>query len=68
MIRARGTTSVKYDATVEFLLQPGDIVQIGSLFPHVPEMTVDRHPERRRLKAGSRRAKATAARPAASIN
>jgi hypothetical protein len=33
VIRAKGTTSVKYDATVEFLLQPADVVQIGSLFP-----------------------------------
>lgn len=42
VIRAKGTTSVKYDATVEFLLQPGDVVQIGSLFPPVPELPLDR--------------------------
>jgi len=42
VIRAQGTTSVKYDATVEFLLQPGDVVQIGSLFPPVPELPLDR--------------------------
>jgi polysaccharide export outer membrane protein len=42
VIRAKGTTSVKYDATVEFLLQPGDVVQIGSLFPPIPELPLDR--------------------------
>ena len=42
VIRAKGTTSVKYDAAVEFLLQPGDVVQIGSLFPSLPELPLDR--------------------------
>jgi polysaccharide export outer membrane protein len=38
VIRAKGTTNVKYEAAVDFPLQPGDIVQIGSLFPTVPEL------------------------------
>jgi polysaccharide export outer membrane protein len=38
VIRAKGTTNVKYEAAVDFLLQPGDIVQIGSLFPVLPEL------------------------------
>ena len=38
VIRAKGTTNVKYEAAVDFLLQPGDIVQIGSLFPMAPEL------------------------------
>ena len=67
VIRARGTTSVRYDAAASFLLQPGDIVQIGSLFPQVPEMTVDR-PGEKAAESGISSAKATAARPAASIN
>ena len=42
VIRARGTTNIKYEAAVDFPLEPGDIVQIGSLFPMAPEMTADR--------------------------
>ena len=41
VIRAKGTTNIKYEAAVDFPLQPGDIVQIGSLFPMAPEMTAD---------------------------
>jgi protein involved in polysaccharide export with SLBB domain len=41
VIRAKGTTNVKYDATVDFMLQPGDVVQIGSLFPLTPELPQD---------------------------
>jgi hypothetical protein len=33
VIRAKGTTTVKYDAVADFLLQPGDVVQVGSLLP-----------------------------------
>jgi hypothetical protein len=65
VIRAKGTTSVKYDATVEFLLQAGDVVQIGSLFPpflNCPWIG-SVHPERRRLKAGSHRARETSPQP-----
>jgi polysaccharide export outer membrane protein len=65
--RARGTTNVKYDAAVDFLLQPGDIVQIGSLFPLVPEMTADR-PGEKAAESGISSAKGAAARPAASVN
>ena len=39
--RARGTTNVKQDAAVDFLLQPGDVVQVGALFPPVPELPLD---------------------------
>jgi polysaccharide export outer membrane protein len=42
VVRAKGTTNVRYEAAVDFLLQPGDIVQIGSLFPTVPELNPDR--------------------------
>lgn len=38
VIRAKATTNVKYDAAADFLLQPGDIVQIGSLFSPLPEL------------------------------
>jgi polysaccharide export outer membrane protein len=38
VIRANGATKVKHGAAVDFLLQPGDIVQIGSLFPTLPEI------------------------------
>lgn len=31
VIRAQGTSTVKYDAAIDFLLQPGDVVQVGSL-------------------------------------
>jgi len=37
VIRAKGTSNVKYSAAADFLLQPGDVVQIGSLFPSAPE-------------------------------
>jgi len=38
VIRAKDTLNVAYDAASNFLLQPGDVVQIGSLFPttHAP--------------------------------
>jgi polysaccharide export outer membrane protein len=39
--RAKGTTNVKQDAAVDFLLQPGDVVQVGSLFPPVPGLPLD---------------------------
>jgi polysaccharide export outer membrane protein len=39
VIRANGTTTVKYDAAVNFLLQPGDIVQVGSSVPPPLEET-----------------------------
>jgi polysaccharide biosynthesis/export protein len=41
VIRAKGTTNVKYDTAADFLLQPGDVVQIGSLFPPAPELPPD---------------------------
>jgi polysaccharide biosynthesis/export protein len=41
VIRAKGTTNVKYDTAADFLLQPGDVVQIGSLFPPMPELPVE---------------------------
>jgi polysaccharide biosynthesis/export protein len=42
VIRASGNTNVKYAAAVDFQLQPGDIVQVGSLFPAAPDLTPDR--------------------------
>jgi polysaccharide biosynthesis/export protein len=41
VIRAKGTTNVKQDAAVDFLLQPGDVVQVGPLFPPVPQLPLD---------------------------
>jgi polysaccharide export outer membrane protein len=41
VIRAKGTTNVKYTAAVDFPLQPGDVVQIGSLFPPAIELPRD---------------------------
>jgi polysaccharide export outer membrane protein len=41
VIRAKGTTNVRYDSAFDFLLQPGDVVQIGSLFPPMPELPLD---------------------------
>jgi polysaccharide export outer membrane protein len=41
VIRAKGTTTVKHDAAVDFLLRPGDVVQVGSLFPPMPELPLE---------------------------
>jgi polysaccharide export outer membrane protein len=41
VIRAKGTTNVKNDAAVDFLLQPGDVVQVGPLFPPVLQLPLD---------------------------
>jgi polysaccharide export outer membrane protein len=41
VIRPKGTLNVKNDAASDFLLQPGDVVQVGSLFPPVPEVPLD---------------------------
>jgi polysaccharide export outer membrane protein len=69
VIRAQGTTNVKYDAAVGFLLQPGDVVQVGSLFPPVRELPLDQFGVSREKKAQSgapsRTGDATAARGAA---
>ena len=66
VIRAKGTTNVKYDAAVDFLLQPGDVVQVGSLFPPVPELPLDQFGVSRektaQSEAPSRTGDATAAR------
>jgi len=34
VIRGKGTTTIRYEAAVDFILQPGDVVNIGSLLPH----------------------------------
>jgi len=41
VIRAKGTVTVKHDAAVDFVLQPGDVVQVGSLFPSALELSSD---------------------------
>jgi polysaccharide export outer membrane protein len=33
VIRTKGSVTTRYDATIDFPLQPGDIVQVGSLLP-----------------------------------
>jgi polysaccharide export outer membrane protein len=38
VIHAKATMNVKYDAASDFVLQPGDVVQIGSLFPSAPAL------------------------------
>jgi polysaccharide export outer membrane protein len=40
--RLKGATTVKYDAGVDFLLQPGDVVQVGSLLPPAPDLPPNR--------------------------
>ena len=69
VIRAKGTTNVKYDAAVDFLLLPGDVVQVGSLFPPVPEVPLDQFGVSRektaQSEAPSRTRDPTAARGAA---
>ena len=69
VIRAKGTTNVKYDAAVDFLLLPGDVVQVGSLFPPVPEVPLDQFGVSRektaQSEAPSRTGDPTAARGAA---
>ena len=46
VIRPNGTTNVRYEAAVDFLLRPGDIVQIGPLFPNTAEPNADRSGEK----------------------
>jgi polysaccharide export outer membrane protein len=41
VIRAKSTTNVKYDSAADFLLQPGDVVQIGPLFSPMPELPAE---------------------------
>jgi polysaccharide biosynthesis/export protein len=41
VIRPNGTTVVKLDTAVDVLLQPGDVVQVGSLFPPARELPLD---------------------------
>jgi polysaccharide export outer membrane protein len=66
--RAKGTTNVKHDADVDFLLQPGDVVQVGSLFPPGPELPLDQlaisREKSAQNEAPSRSGDATAARGA----
>jgi polysaccharide export outer membrane protein len=38
VIRARNSTLVKLDAAADFMLEPGDVVQVGSLFPPPMDM------------------------------
>ena len=41
VIRARAAMPVKHNAAIDFLLQPGDVVQVGSLLPSAPEPSPD---------------------------
>jgi polysaccharide biosynthesis/export protein len=41
VIRGKGAAATRYDATVDFVLQPGDIVQVGSLVPSPLESSPD---------------------------
>ena len=41
VIRAKSTSNVKYDTAADFLLQPGDVVQVGPLFPPLLELPAD---------------------------
>ena len=53
VIRAMGATTVKYDAVIDFLLQPGDVVQVGSLLPPELEPAPDQSSVSRERKAES---------------
>jgi hypothetical protein len=53
VIRAKGTTTVKYDAVAGFLLQPGDVVQVGSLLPPGLDLSPDQHSVSREKKEES---------------
>ncbi len=48
VMRGKGAAATRYDATVDFVLQPGDIVQVGSLLPAPLEPSADLidHPSR----------------------
>lgn len=41
VIRTKGSGTTRYDATADFPLQPGDIVQVGSLMPPSLEIPTD---------------------------
>ena len=53
VIRVKGATTVKYDAGVDFLLQPGDVVQVGSLLPPAPDLPPHRIGASKETKAES---------------
>lgn len=59
--RAKGTTTVKYDSAAEFMLQPGDIVQVGSVVPPTLELTPNRTDASRQETTGSAAPQATTA-------
>jgi polysaccharide biosynthesis/export protein len=59
VIRVKGATTVKYDAGVDFLLQPGDVVQVGSLLPPAPDQPQKQVGISREKKAESRTALGT---------
>ena len=60
VIRTKGSATTRYDATVDFPLQPGDIVQVGSLLPSLDapadatELSRRRSAEGRLPDAGAR--------------
>lgn len=76
VMRTDGNSNVKFGAAVDFLLQPGDIVQIGSLFPTVPDLGPERTgafaekaaEHEAPSRAGSVAAGGAAPRPAAEVN
>lgn len=72
VIRTNGTTNVRYEAAVDFQLRPGDIVQIGPLFPTMSEPAGDRSAEKgAEIAPHSRQGSAAAgvaSPPAATIN
>ena len=53
VIRARTTMTVKYDAAIDFLLLPGDVVQVGSLLPPAQESSSSKVGVSRERKAES---------------
>lgn len=59
--RAKSTTTVKYDTAAEFMLQPGDIVQVGSVVPPTLELTPNRTDASRQETTGSAAPRATTA-------
>jgi polysaccharide export outer membrane protein len=47
VIRSSGTTTVKYEEAISFLLLPGDVVQVGSLLPPASQVPSSQISERR---------------------
>ena len=52
VIRTKDSTTSRHDATVDFRLQPGDVVQVGSLLPTLDTPANPAGPSRQRSAEG----------------